>query len=260
MDGRDFRSIEVLGFSVNRRHNFDWLLGRTSGEQIKTAILAEFGFVPTGLWRKSSSQLLQDIFVVAALGEMREGFFVEFGACDGLELSNSLLLEREYGWQGVLAEPSRQWHKKLTRNRSASVDFRCVFSSTGEGQMFHETEVGALSTLEKFSNEDIHHLTREGGGKKYEVETVSLEDLLSQHNAPSVVDYLSMDTEGSEWEILREFDFSNRIFKVITVEHNYGANRDAIHQRLSNNGYRRWRADLTRFDDWYLHESAISRG
>jgi FkbM family methyltransferase len=259
VDGRKFRSIDFLGFSLNRRHNFDWLLGRTGGAQVKEAILAEYGELQLGLWEKSESQLMQDLFVVAALGEMRDGFFVEFGACDGVELSNSLLLEREFGWRGILAEPSRQWHEKLRQNRSSSVDFRCVFSSSGESLIFHETEVAALSTLERFSKEDVHHHTRQEGGRKYEVESVSLDDLLSDYEAPAVVDYLSIDTEGSEWEILRDHNFSNRIFRVITVEHNYGANREKVRQLLSRNGYRRWRPDLTRFDDWYLHESVAPK-
>ena len=50
-------------------------------------------------------------------------------------------------------------------------------------------------------------------GKKYRIKTISLEDLLLKYNAPVVIDYLSMDTEGSEYEILSAFNFDK--YKII---------------------------------------------
>jgi hypothetical protein len=54
----------------------------------------------------SQSQYKQDIFVLTQLGFKRNGYFAEFGATNGLELSNSYLLERQFGWSGILAEPA----------------------------------------------------------------------------------------------------------------------------------------------------------
>lgn len=65
------------------------------------------------LMELSKAQLRQDLFVLNHLDFKRNGFFVEFGATNGVNLSNSFLLERQFGWNGILAEPARIWHEQL---------------------------------------------------------------------------------------------------------------------------------------------------
>lgn len=66
-------------------------------------------------FRKSKSQIRQDLFVLAELNFKTNGFFVEFGATNGIDLSNSHLMEKEFGWKGILAEPAKCWHKDLKK-------------------------------------------------------------------------------------------------------------------------------------------------
>lgn len=201
----------------------------------------------------SKSQLYQDLFVLGQTQLKQNGFFVEFGASDGVSLSNSYLLEKQFGWSGILAEPARGWQKALIENRRAVVDERCVFSKSGMQLTFNETKSKALSTLDEFSQLD-HHAEARRDGLRYQVETISLEDLLIAHGAPQHIDYLSIDTEGSELKILEAFDFSAWTFGVITVEHNHTEQRERIYDLLTGLGYLRWRPDVTRFDDWYVYD------
>jgi FkbM family methyltransferase len=201
--------------------------------------------------KQSTSQLRQDLFVLTELNFKRNGFFVEFGATNGVDLSNTYLLETQFGWRGVLAEPARCWHSQLARSRSAAIEKRCVWSSSGATLKFNEFEVGELSTIDAFSAGDSFRQAR-NAGRTYDVQTISLDDLLEAHGAPQLVDYLSIDTEGSELEILRSFDFSRRAFAVITCEHNYTPAREQIHELLSSKGYRRKHQELSEFDDWYV--------
>ena len=90
---------------------------------------------------------------------------------------------------------------------------------------------------------------------EYSVNTISLNDLLEKNNSPKVIDYLSIDTEGSEFEILNSFDFSKYEIKIITVEHNYTQSREKIFNLLSINGYNRVLTDVSAYDDWYLLEN-----
>lgn len=203
--------------------------------------------------RKSKSQLRQDLFVLSQLGFRRNGFFVEFGATNGVDLSNTYLLEKEFGWSGILAEPARCWHNDLRKNRTAAIiESKCIWKNSGSTLKFNEVEVAELSTINSFSEADVHRSDRRNG-RTYDVKTISLNELLEIHRAPHTVDYLSIDTEGSEFEILNSFDFSRHIFRTITCEHNFTPMRERILELLSRNGYERVYQSLSKFDDWYVH-------
>ncbi len=200
----------------------------------------------------SKAQLRQDLFALAMTGFKRHGTFVEFGATDGIHLSNSYLLETEFGWTGILAEPGRNWHAALKQNRSAQIETRCVWKNTGDRLTFFETQAGELSTLEGFADQDEHAKNR-ASRTQYEVETISLTDMLAERGASDVIDLLSIDTEGSEYDILSAFDFDRFKFRVIVCEHNYGPQREEIHSLLTSHGYERRYQDVSAFDDWYVH-------
>jgi FkbM family methyltransferase len=199
----------------------------------------------------SKSQLRQDFFALGEVNFKRGGFFVEFGACDGVHLSNTHLLEKEFGWTGILAEPARVWHGALARNRSCRIETRCVWRTSGETMRFNEVDESGLSTIDAFSADDMHSEDRKSG-HIYEVESISLVDMLDQNGAPPVIDYLSIDTEGSEFDILNAFDFDKYKFRAITCEHNYTERREDIKNLLESKGYVRRHEGLSLFDDWYV--------
>ena len=200
---------------------------------------------------RAKSQLGQDLFVLDQLKYKRAGYFVEFGATNGLALSNTYLLEKEFGWNGILAEPARVWHKDLNSNRTAQIEKKCVWSISGQKLLFNETFSPEISTISQFDESDVHSKSRKAG-KKYQVATISLNELLEKYDAPAIMDYLSIDTEGSELDILKSFDFKKFKFRVITVEHNYTASREAIYKLLSENGYIQVYENVSQFDDWYI--------
>jgi len=203
------------------------------------------------LLSKSKSQLRQDLFVLTELNFQCSGFFVEFGATNGIDISNSYLLEKEFQWSGILAEPARIWHKDLIKNRTAHIETKCVWDQSNQIIQFHETEDGEFSSAENFLNSDSHSKKR-SKSLIYQVETISLIDMLRKFNAPKLIDYLSIDTEGSEYKILQSLDFNQYQFKVITCEHNFNENRNKIFNLLIKNGYSRKFQDISKYEDWYI--------
>lgn len=201
------------------------------------------------LLEASRSQLRQDLFALSRVDFKEGGFFVEFGATDGVELNNSWLMEKQFGWQGILAEPARGWHEDLKRNRDCIIETRCVWRATGETLQVTEAPRGENSAISTFVKP-----TRKLRGQSYDVETISLNDLLEQHNAPEVIDYISVDTEGSEFDILNNVDFDRWSFRVMTVEHNHAPQRADIHKLLTEKGYTRILEPISRFDDWYVKD------
>ena len=208
-------------------------------------------------FKKSRSQFFQDLMVLFLLQKKENGFFVEFGATNGISFSNTHLLENCFNWSGVLAEPGKVWHKDLVDNRNCQIDFRCVWSLTKKQLMFNETECAELSTINELTAKDGLAFGRISN-KRYIVETVSLNDLLLEHNVPSQIDYLSIDTEGSELSILQSFNFSGYQIGVISIEHNFHeSDRGEIFELLSNNGFERVFVEYSHCDDWYISTGLV---
>lgn len=231
-----------------------WGLANTRNEinDLSNAPLRQFMQTAMTHMAKSQSQIFQDAFVLYVLGTEKPGFFVDFGATDGVSLSNSYLLETGFGWQGICAEPARSWHEALRANRpNAKIETRCVWNQTGAELTFRETAERELSTIDSFAQTDSRAKNREDS-ETYTVKTVSLNDMLAELEAPTPFDYLSIDTEGSEFDILQSFDIARYMPRIITVEHNYTPRRRDIHALLSAAGYRRVLTEVSLFDDWYL--------
>lgn len=202
-------------------------------------------------WREfSKAQLSQDLMVAMKLKLMQGGYFIEIGAADGIYCSNTYMLETNLGWKGVVVEPAKSWEKELLRNRSCSIELGAIGGEDTNKTKFFEAESPNLSTLSTLHNFD-------GGGKsrkkfrEYYVQQMTLQSLLLKHNAPRIIDYLSIDVEGNELAILENFDFSQYEIKIITYEHNFNQNRSTIHNLLLSNGFKEIFNEISDFDGWY---------
>ena len=80
----------------------------------------------------SPSELRQDLFVLSELDFKENGYFVEFGSTDGINDNNTYFLENEFGWNGILAEPARVWHRELIKNRNCYIEKKCIWKNYDE--------------------------------------------------------------------------------------------------------------------------------
>jgi FkbM family methyltransferase len=214
---------------------------------------AEFFNAVAGHAERSRAQLSQDLWALWESGLKRNGYFVEFGAMDGVTLSNTWLLEKEFGWSGIVAEPNPIHAGTLSENRDCVISLECVAPVGGEFVPFLATEDPEFSRMETLSPEDKHESAgRRSNSQRCIVPTISLNELLERSGAPSEPDFLSIDTEGSELSILESLDFDRWKFRAIAVEHNYTGAEGSIDDLLVSKGYTRRFPAISAFDGWYV--------
>lgn len=202
----------------------------------------------------SYSQLGQDLNVINFYNKKKNGFFIEVGASDGINLSNTYLLETKYEWKGICCEPIPVNFEKLIKNRPNSICVNeAVFNNTGSIISFdiaNESDLfsGISEYIDKYKSIiDLNKTT-------IDVKTITLLDILNKASAPSFIEYMSLDTEGTEFEILKNFDFEKYTFGLIDVEHNYlEPRRTMIRDLLVSNGY--IYLGENKWDDMYKHNS-----
>jgi len=182
------------------------------------------------------------------------GFFVEAGAHDGIGDSQSWALERA-GWDGICVEPSSAF-EGLRKQRQCKVDKRCLWDKSGDLLPFWELPGNDIELSGVNTDFCDHHDRRDG--KNRWVGSVTLPDLLRSHNAPKTIEYLCLDTEGSELRILRAHNFSRYRFLAICVEHNgVEERRRDLEALLTRGAYRL--IQRTEVEDWYAHNSIHRR-
>ena len=199
---------------------------------------------------KSESQFGQDLFVISIYGKHKNRFAIEFGAANGIDLSNTFLLEKFLGWNCLLIEPCKIYHRSLELNRPNSILEYCAVAPGSNGpKIFFERENSGLSSLQerKSSNSEINK-----DSLSYYVDTSTLQDILQRHQLSHTIDFLSIDIEGLEFEILASLNYSEISIGVICVEHNFRDDREKIHKLLSDNGFTRYLEEYSHVDDWYV--------
>jgi hypothetical protein len=188
------------------------------------------------------SQLGQDKWILGRVFPgVPNGYFVDVGAWDAESLSNTKALE-DAGWTGICIEPfPRNW-----TGRVCQLFEEVVYSRKGEVVQFRQADV--LGGIEDHIG---HHRAAVAPFPVVELATTTLGDVLDRAKAPRFIHYVSIDTEGSEFEILRALPFSRYTVGAITVEHNSEEpKRRQIRALLEAQGFRLEREQLV--DDWYV--------
>jgi FkbM family methyltransferase len=201
----------------------------------------------------SKSQIFQDLFVLNELGFKRNGYFVDIGASDGKTLSNTFLLEKDYSWKGILVEPNKYWHQFLERNRTSIISTFALYSSSNLEMEFINSIYPELSHIQTTANQI--NVNREMFSESYLVKTISLEDLLDSFVSPLIIDYLSIDIEGLEYEVLSQISLSKYHFNVITCEHNNNLeSKNKLDSLFLSNGFDIKFPEDSKFDSWYVNQ------
>lgn len=183
------------------------------------------------------SQINQDREVIQYFKGKRNGYFVELGASDGINLSNTLTLEKYYNWNGICIEPLPSVFESLKLNRKCKCYNYLVSEKDGNEEELFEAQDSLLSGIKQDINCHVHILSFPKN--LYKMKTRSLTSVLDEAGAPNIIDFLSLDTEGSELKILFGLDFNKYNFRYICIEHNYvEPTRTFIRKYLESKNYK----------------------
>lgn len=185
----------------------------------------------------------QDLFVIEVLQEMTGGWFLDSGASNGVRGSNTWLLENAFGWTGLCVEPNEALFAELVANRRGPCVSCCLYDRDGEVDFLEPAGVfgGIIDTYDPSMLSYARSLLQDRWPDGGEAPTVrkparTIRSLLREFQAPPVIDYWSLDTEGSELPILRSFPFDEYAVRVLTVEHNETSAREEIRELLESKG------------------------
>jgi len=179
------------------------------------------------------SQFSQDEFIHTFLfPHEKNGVFVDIGAHDGKTYSNTLFFERHRGWTGVCIEPMPDIFAQLRANRSCVCIEGCICDKKDRDYIeFLRVHSSAINTemlsgiLENYETAHLERVEREvsssqGWTEIIKVKCYNLNELLAGLGL-FYINYLSIDTEGGELDILKSIDFDRFMINVIEVENNY---------------------------------------
>jgi len=170
-----------------------------------------------------TSQVGQSEIIASFFDGKRDGFFVDLAANHYKELSNTYALEKCYHWKGICIEPNAEYRKGILENRLCKLAVNPVSSYSGQEVKFKmDGPMGGIVNDEIKATNQVEIL-----------ETVTLNNLLAAMNAPSTIDYLSLDVEGYEHHVLKHFDFGLYTILTMSIERP----PKILHDHLSHHGY-----------------------
>ncbi len=198
------------------------------------------------------SQRGQDVWVIFKVFPFkRNGYFIELAAADGVTHSNTYALEKLFGWTGICIEPNPSFLPELEKNRTCTID-PSVVNNVKEDVVFR-IDNGQLGGIVAEDTDNNYEARGEqlAQANLITLQASTLTDILDKHNAPKVIDYFSLDVEGSEERVLLGVDFQKYMFKSLTVERPSAR----VNEILFANGYVFVKNYM--FDTFYIHESVL---
>ena len=196
------------------------------------------------------SQFGADRWVLA--NNKEPGFYLDVGCHDGVEISNTYLLDKA-GWKGLCIDP----FPRNFEQRTATVVKAVVYSSNdNEIEFDYSVEDPGCSGIDSELGMHRERLFTTTTIQKHKFTTRTLESILTECNAPRKIEYMNMDIEGAEYEALRVFSFDKWSFKMMSIEHNFEEpKRTQIRQLLESKGYHLEHS--VHVDDWYVNTNWV---
>jgi FkbM family methyltransferase len=204
----------------------------------------------------SKSQLGQDFFALATSNGGVNKFFIEIGGGDPIISSNSYLLQKGYGWKGIIVEPNPKFIDLILSERCQDGDVELYPFAIAEKEGTSDfLPIGLIGTLPECIDGDFHGKQRRqllSEQKLIKIEKKSPKTFVEEVVNGRKIDFLSVDTEGSEWEIIKNWPFEACKPHAICVEVNNRAWKLELTSFLISQGYSQKMEAMSKFDSWFI--------
>jgi FkbM family methyltransferase len=174
----------------------------------------------------------------------KNGFYVDVGAHDGISYNNTLYFEKNNNWTGINIEPIKSVFDKLVSNRPDNINLNyAICNNEGETEFYCNTNYTEMISgiKDTFHSKHLERLERENNetGSTTEVIKVNTRKLetIFDENKVSHVNYLSIDVEGAEFEVIKSINFDKVFIDVIDFENNYNDVSIPIVEYLENKNF-----------------------
>jgi FkbM family methyltransferase len=165
----------------------------------------------------------EDRFLETLFPASHTGVCIEVGAYNGVSLSNTYFFEKK-GWRALCIEPIRSAYEQCKQVRK-EVTRSCVAEKDGperEFQIFHlGTNLCAISSLEPDDRLIQSHSSMITQRSTEMVPIRSLTSIMDEIDFPKAIDFVSIDTENTELDVLKGIDFTRYNIRVFVIENNY---------------------------------------
>ena len=191
------------------------------------------------------SQFQQDEYLETNIFKgYKNGFYVDVGAHDGVSINNTLYFEKNNNWTGINIEPIKIVFDRLVSNRHTNINYNCaVCNQDGETDFLCNTGYTEMISgiKDTFDTRHLERLESENRGygsttEIIKVNTKKLETIFDENNV-SHVNYLSIDVEGAEFEVIKSINFDKVFIDVIGFENNYNDVSIPIVEYLENKNF-----------------------
>jgi len=185
--------------------------------------------------KKSWSPDNEDIIIDRLLNHKKLGFYVDVGAYDPWVGSNTMRFYKK-GWKGINIEPDLGRYSKFEEDRKGDINLNIGISDSKSQLIFYVMFPESLST---FSKEDMEKRVSEGFKlvEKRKVSVDTLENILSKYAKDKKVDFINIDTEGFDFNVLKGNNWEKYKPTAVCIEKVEGKKGQEIKLFLEKKGY-----------------------
>lgn len=209
---------------------YNYLLDQIPNEYSNSKLYVLRGILREKIWRcersfywneKFFSQCGQDkIIKDHFFPNKKKGFFIEIGAYDGIRGSNCYHFEKFLEWEGIAFEPSMIQFEKLKNNRKCKIINKAMTDSIKNVEFLEVTE--GLTQMSGINNENYTgaKIIENNTVSKTRISNITTTSFEEEVSSNKEIDYLSIDIEGEEYNLLNSINFEKFSIKVVSVENN----------------------------------------